>query len=97
MRASKRWYDNGSKRVPLIECFPVSMGASITQSAYIVTVNIQRESLNDKRKSLHETERMQLTVTLPEAREMVKLLQQQIYMLEYYSTNAPTNAQWPKL
>jgi hypothetical protein len=88
---SKRWYDNGSNRVSMIECSTISTGASVTPNAYIVSVTLQREQQNEKRADLHETERMNISFTLPEAREFAKRFQERIAYLEYYSRNA----KWP--
>lgn len=94
MRASSRWYDNGSRGVKESEV-TFSTAASVQQNGqfYIASLRLTRENQNEKRADMHETESLVVEMDLVEARRVRDALNAQIETLEYYSKNGT----WPNI
>lgn len=94
MRASKKWFDNGSRGERTTEVtFSASATVMNNGEIYQADITLSRANQNENRAGMHETERLRILMDLPECRRLVAALQFQIDQLEYYARNAA----WPPL
>ena len=84
MQVSKRWSDDGSNSVPLIDAKLVAFGSSVWQGQSVVTLTFERESQNLKRAEQYETEKCHVHLTMEDAGKLIDGIHEQLDCLEYH-------------
>ena len=90
---SKRWYDSGSNSVPMCEVTSVASSASIQQGQQIISLTFERESIDPKRAEDYDTQRTRLVLDKEAAQRIIKVLNEHIAQLEFYSETG----RWPMI